>query len=311
MYEARKVIIRGGRDRACGRGRPDGPGRHSATGQKVRGAAGEPLSLGWWAGWGSAGSRGPARASGRARAARHGTSGRASRAHRPRWRRRPVSRRVARDRRILRVALSRLIGRVVHGWSDAGRRRHRGRGRLRTLPDTTSMRGLTTRPILEGGADGERAGETVRLLMRDGARGGRRFRETPMSVVGVCRASFAVVAKRDERTGRGTIHTGQPSLSHAIDDTRRIARVEPSGTGHLRDLGLLRSGHEDLEDHRGLLPGTDDSGRVQDRAERAASGVGDRQLDGQVRRAAVSCKNLEAPTLRSGVAAKLVLAPQR
>ncbi len=73
---------------------------------------------------------------------------------------------------------------------------------------------LAPRPILERRADGKRARQAVRLLVSERARCRRRFGEAAMAVVGTRRARIAVVTERDERTGRGTVHAGQPSLSH-------------------------------------------------------------------------------------------------
>ena len=56
--------------------------------------------------------------------------------------------------------------------------------------------------------------------MREGPRSGRRLGEAAMPMVGARRTAIAVVTERDEWTGRGPVHAGQPSLSHRRDDTR-------------------------------------------------------------------------------------------
>ena len=116
---------------------------------------------------------------------------------------------------------------AVAGWPSprTGRRgavrASRGRRRgWRPIARGPRVRGLATRPVLERRADRERRREAVRLLVGDRARRRRRLGEASVAVVRTGRTSLTVVPEGDERTGRGTVHAGQPSLSHRADDTR-------------------------------------------------------------------------------------------
>ena len=118
---------------------------------------------------------------------------------RPGRRRRPVARRVAPDRRVLgrsgrwRVRTD-VVGRVViPGGSGPDRRGpgdRSGPGR-RVLAGSSGvgprLGRLAPRPVLERRADGERARQAVRLLVRERARRRRRFGEAAMAVVGTRR----------------------------------------------------------------------------------------------------------------------------
>ena len=105
------------------------------------------------------------------------------------------------------------------------RRRDRGTGRRRRRgPTGPGVRGLATRPLLERRADGERAREAVRLLVRQRARGRLGLGIAAMAVVRSVRPLVPLVLEGHERAGRGSVDAGQPSLGHRGDDTRRARR---------------------------------------------------------------------------------------
>ena len=112
----------------------------------------------------------------------------------------------------------------IPGRDDPMAKRHGGRSRLGPIAATPGVRGLSSCPILEGRADREGARQAVGFLVRESARCRWRFREAAVAMVGARRPRLAIVAKGDERTGRGTVHAGQPSLSHPLDDTRLYPR---------------------------------------------------------------------------------------
>ena len=64
------------------------------------------------------------------------------------------------------------------------------------------MSGLTSRPFLEGGTDGERGREAIRLLMGEGARCRLGLREAAVAVIRPIGALVAIVLECDERAGR-------------------------------------------------------------------------------------------------------------
>ena len=152
----------------------------------------------------------------------------------PRWRRGPIPRRVSPDGRIGRIARRRRRVIVVRVIGAVG---GRDRARCRLCRDSCAarVRGLAPGPVLEGRADRERARQAVRLLVSDGSRCRRRLGETPVAMVRARRTSIAVVAESDERTGRGTVHAGQPSLSHPRDDTRPVGLETPHCLSSGRD----------------------------------------------------------------------------
>ena len=172
---------------------------------------------------------------------------------RPRRRGRPVARRVAARRSSIGALLRRLAStgrRVLVGRRSRARlvrpsrrrsqrhRRHRRRpptglaGRRRVgRPARPGVRRLAPRPLLERRADGERAREAVRLLVRQRARSRFGLGVAAMAVVRSVGPLVPLVLEGDERAGRRTVRAGQPSLGHRGDDTRR-ATPSPDRTRH-------------------------------------------------------------------------------
>ena len=153
----------------------------------------------------------------------------------PRGRGRPVPRRVAPDREVgsrwRRMPRGRRHVPVPIAGVD---RRHDGpivglgdglRRRSGSLTLAPGVRGLASRPVLEGGADRKGTREAVRLLVGARAWRGNQLRVAAVAVIGTCGAGFAVVLERHERTRGGAVHAGEPSLGHRGDDTR--PRVSP------------------------------------------------------------------------------------
>jgi len=190
------------------------------TRKSIRRAAGEALALrGAIQELGCRGLRRPCADSARA-GARCSSARRPGCAGGPRWRRGPVPRRVPSNGGIPRIGRGLDVALVVDLGSGGGG--DGARGGLGSISRTSCVRGLAAGPILERRADREGAREAVRLLVRDGPRRGWGFGEAAVSVVRARRPSIAIVAERDERTGRGTVHAGQPSLRHPGDDTRPV-----------------------------------------------------------------------------------------
>jgi hypothetical protein len=156
-----------------------------------------------------------------------GGPGKARGARRPGRRCRPVTGRIAPrpllDRAIVAAPFPRVIvvvlvvGGVVAGrLTVLGVGRHHGRGRRRRCrrPARPRVRRFPARPLLERRTDRERAREAVRLLVRQGARRGLGFGVATVSVVRSIRPLVPLVFEGDERTGRGRVRAGSPSLGH-------------------------------------------------------------------------------------------------
>ncbi len=198
----------------CGRGRTiaRGAGRGGPSRQPIGGAAGKALPLRAARGKELGRHVGPGRATGTGRS--RGAAG-------P-WRRsRPVTGRVP-----PRALLDRcVVSALTPGDVLATGRRKGGLGLRRWLRGRcdrprAGSRGLTTRPLLEDRADREGARQAVRLLVRQGARRGLRDGEAAVSMIRPIGPFVAIVLERHERTGRGTIRAGQPTVRHRGDDTR-------------------------------------------------------------------------------------------
>ena len=100
-------------------------------------------------------------------------------------------------------------------WRSSGRPRpRRGRGRLGRSPAPRACAASRRAQSWNVGQTGNALDRQYASWCASGARRGWRLGEAAMAVVGARRTAFAVVTERDERTGRGTVHAGQPSLSH-------------------------------------------------------------------------------------------------